>query len=70
MKLINQIKENYSSEVMLLSVVCFLAGAILGILVSPVKKGIAIGSYNGCNNNVRNLKHCNMSSDDEDDNIN
>ena len=66
MKLINKIKENYSSEIMLLSVVCFLAGVVLGILLAPVKKGFTIGSYNGCNNEAKNYKHCTMNADDEE----
>ncbi|MDE5583868.1 MAG: hypothetical protein K2J08_09200 [Ruminococcus sp.] len=70
MKLTDKIKENYSSEVMLLSVVCFLIGFVAGILLAPVKKGFAIGSYNGCNNDVSNYKNCNMNTDDEEDNIN
>ncbi|MDE6798347.1 MAG: hypothetical protein K2J36_10120 [Ruminococcus sp.] len=70
MKLINNIKENYSSEIMLLSIACFLAGVVAGILLAPVKKGFAICSYNGCNNKTRNYKNCKMNNDDEDDNIN
>lgn len=67
MKLINKMKENYSSEVMLLSVVCFLAGVVVGILLAPVKKGFMLGCYNGCNNKANNYKNCNMNSDDEED---
>lgn len=29
-----------------------LAGLIVGVALSAAGKGIAIGSYNGCNNNV------------------
>lgn len=70
MKFIDKIKENYSSEIILLSVACFLAGIVLGVLLAPVKKGLVIGSYNGCNNKANNLKNCTMNTDDEDDNIN
>ncbi|MDE6036354.1 MAG: hypothetical protein K2G36_10680 [Ruminococcus sp.] len=70
MKLTDKIKENYSSEVMLLSVVCFLAGVVTGILIAPVKNGIAIGAYNGCHNDVSNYKNCNINSTDEDNDIN
>ncbi len=67
----DKIKENYSSEVMLLSVACFLAGVVTGILLAPVKKGFTIFSHNGCNNNAENYKDCKMNTDDEDDdNIN
>jgi len=70
MKLTDKIKENYSSEVMLLSIVCFLAGVVAGILLAPVKKGLMVGCYNGCNNKAGNYKNCKMNNDDEDDNIN
>lgn len=52
MKIINKIKENYSAEVMLLAIISFLAGVAVGFIVSPVKKGITIGCYNGCNNRI------------------
>lgn len=52
MRIIEKIKENYSVEVLFFAVVCFLAGIVIGLLVSPVKNGIAIGSYNGCNNKI------------------
>lgn len=70
MKLINNIKENYSSEIMFLSIACFLAGVVVGIFLAPVKNGFAICSYNGCNNKARNYKNCKVNNDDEDDNIN
>ncbi|MDE6781348.1 MAG: hypothetical protein K2J40_07820 [Ruminococcus sp.] len=70
MKLADKIKENYSSEIMLLSFACFLAGVVAGILLAPVKKGFMLGCYNGSNNEVSNYKDCNMNTDDEDDNIN
>ncbi len=67
MKLINKMKENYSSEIMLLSVACFLVGVVVGILLAPVKKGFMLGCYNGCNNKAKNYKNCNMNTDDEED---
>ncbi|MDE6665869.1 MAG: hypothetical protein K2K14_06745, partial [Ruminococcus sp.] len=67
MKLINKMKENYSSEVMLLSVVCFLAGVVVGILLAPVKKGFMLGCYNGINYMAYTYKSCNMNSDEEED---
>lgn len=66
MKITEKLKENYSSEIMFLSVVCFLAGVVLGILLAPVKKGFTIGSYNGCNNEAKNYKNCTMNADDEE----
>lgn len=48
MKIIRNIKENYSAEVMLLTIASFLAGVVAAIIILPVKNGIAIGSYNGC----------------------
>ncbi|MDE5772034.1 MAG: hypothetical protein K2I06_10485 [Ruminococcus sp.] len=66
MKLINKIKENYSSEVMLLSVVCFLAGVVAGILLAPVKKGFMMGCYNGWYNGS-GKKVCIKSDDEEED---
>ncbi|MCM1474060.1 MAG: hypothetical protein NC040_08370, partial [Muribaculaceae bacterium] len=70
MKITEKLKENYSSEIMLLSIACFLAGVVVGVLLAPVKKGFAICSYNGCNNKTKNYKNCNYGYDDEDDNIN
>ncbi len=70
MKITENFKENNSSEIILLSIACFLAGVVVGILLAPVKKGFAIGSYNGCHNDVSNYKNCNMNNDDEDDDIN
>ncbi len=76
MRITEKLKENYSSEIILLSVVCFLAGVVSGILLAPVKKGIAIFSYNGSNNTSENnvcdktaehYKHCKCSSDNEED---
>lgn len=52
MKIIHNIKENYSAEVMFLTIASFLAGVVAAIIILPVKNGIAIGSYNGCNNRI------------------
>lgn len=52
MKIINKIKEDYSAEVLFLAILSFLTGLVAGFLISPVKKGITIGSYNGCNNRI------------------
>lgn len=34
----------------LFGLVCLFGGLIVGFVFSPVKKGIALGSHNGCNN--------------------
>lgn len=52
MKIIEKIKDNCPSEILFLSLICFMAGIAVGLLVSPVKNGITIGSYNGCNNRI------------------
>lgn len=59
MKIIDKIKENYSFEVVFLAIASFLAGVIIGILVSPVKNGIAIGSYNGSYNKFEDSNNVN-----------
>ncbi len=48
-KLIAKVQED---KTVLLCLMCFLAGLALGFIVSPAKNGIAVGSYNGCNNKV------------------
>ena len=50
--IINKIKENYSVETLFSCFLCFLIGLTIGFIISPAKKGIIIGSYNGCNNKV------------------
>ena len=59
MKIIDKIKENYSFEVVFLALASFLAGVIIGILVSPVKNGIAIGSQNGSYNKFEDSNNVN-----------
>ena len=39
-------------EKILMLVNCALAGMILGFLISPVKKGLSVGSHNGSANNI------------------
>lgn len=48
-KLIAKVQED---KTVLLCLLCFLAGLALGFIISPAKKGIIVGSYNGCNNKV------------------
>lgn len=38
------------AEKLLFGLVCLFGGLIVGFVFSPVKKGIALGSHNGCNN--------------------
>lgn len=55
MKIIEKIKESHSSDVLFFALICFWAGVAVGLLASPAKNGIAIaiGSYNGCNNSIK-----------------
>ncbi len=48
-KLIAKVQED---KTVLLCLMCFLAGLALGFIISPAKNGIAVGSYNGCNNKI------------------
>ncbi|MDE6021669.1 MAG: hypothetical protein K2H01_11830 [Ruminococcus sp.] len=52
MKVFEKIKDSYSAEAIILAAVSLLAGLTIGFVISPVKNGITIGSYNGCNNRV------------------
>lgn len=36
-----------NKEKLLLPATCFLAGIVVGFLISPVKRGIFCGNYNG-----------------------
>lgn len=53
MKIIEKIKESRSSDVLFFALICFWAGVAVGLLASPAKNGITIGSYNGCNNSIK-----------------
>ena len=44
------------AEKILFGLDCLLAGVILGFLFSPLKKGLSIGSNNGCNNTTCNCE--------------
>lgn len=59
-KLIAKVQED---KTVLLCLMCFIMGLALGFIISPVKNGIAIGSYNGSNNNVKDTG-CNNSVKD------
>lgn len=52
MKVFEKIKDGYSAEAIILAAVIFLTVLTIGFVISPVKNGITIGSYNGCNNRV------------------
>ena len=52
MKFIEKIKENYSSEMLIIAFLCLIAGIIIGFFIAPAKNGIILGSYNGCNNHI------------------
>ncbi|MCD7891977.1 MAG: hypothetical protein LUG26_09690 [Ruminococcus sp.] len=52
MKILDKMKESCSADAVLLALVSFFIGLIAGFIISPVKNGIAIGSYNGCGNRI------------------
>jgi hypothetical protein len=54
MESIEQFKEKNGEKAFLFILIGFLAGIIVGFIASPVKNGIAIGSYNGANNKFKN----------------
>ena len=54
MDLIEQFKEEKGEMAFLYLLIGFLAGIVVGFIASPVKNGIAIGSYNGANNKFKN----------------
>ena len=54
MEAIRKFKEENGEKAFLYVLIGFLAGVIVGLLLSPVKNGIAIGSYNGANNQFKN----------------
>lgn len=45
MKLIDKAQED-KTTLILISIVCFLLGIVIGIVIAPVKKGLSIGSNN------------------------
>ena len=49
-----QFKENKGEKAFFYMLIGFLAGIIVGFIASPIKNGIAIGSYNGANNKFKN----------------
>ncbi|MGN0677121.1 MAG: hypothetical protein ACI4K5_05190 [Ruminococcus sp.] len=58
-EIIEKVKENKKIDFFIALLIGFLAGIAVGLIVSPVKNGIAIGSYNGCNNRISDSNHVN-----------
>ena len=50
MDLIKKLDLENKEKVILYLIIGFLSGLIIGFIFSPIKNGIAIGSYNGANN--------------------
>ncbi len=50
MDLIKKLDLENKEKIVLYLIIGFLSGLILGFIFSPIKNGIAIGSYNGANN--------------------
>jgi len=59
MKLINKLKERTSDSFFSAILIGFLSGVIFGFILSPIKKGISIGS----NNNITQIE----GSEDDDE---
>lgn len=66
MKLITRAQED-KTTLILLSVVCFLLGVVLGFAFSPIKKGISIGNNSG--NNFGDKDADMLPCEDDDDEI-
>ena len=58
-EIIEKIKGNKDSDFFHALLIGFLAGIAVGFIASPVKNGITIGSYNGCNNRISDSNHVN-----------
>lgn len=65
MKIMDKLEENSSNPVFLALLVGFFAGIVIGFIASPVKRGIAIGSYNGCNNRISDSNKVNKDKHDK-----
>lgn len=64
--IINKIKKNENTPIILAALIGLLAGIIIGFIVSPVKKGFSIGS-NNCNNGNNTTIEGDCSEDDDDE---
>lgn len=62
MKTLDKIRENNIS-VMLLALTCFLFGAVIGFIWSPVKNGVTIGSNNNVNDKKSDEEECEYKED-------
>lgn len=58
-EIIEKIKANNKIDFFIALLIGFLVGTAVGFILSPVKNGIAIGSYNGCNNRISDSNHVN-----------
>lgn len=63
MKIIDKLEESSSNPVFLALLVGFLAGIIVGFIASPIKNGIAIGSYNVGGNKISGSNKVNEDKD-------
>ncbi|MBQ2824502.1 MAG: hypothetical protein IJF18_07985 [Oscillospiraceae bacterium] len=55
---IEKIKEDKNTPIILAALIGFLAGLVLGFVLSPVKKGVTIGSNNCNNGNNTTIDDC------------
>lgn len=51
--------EEQEEKTLLCIMVAFLTGLTLGLLISPLKNGIAVGSYNGSYNEFKDSNNVN-----------
>ncbi len=58
-EIIEKVKENKGTDFFLALLMGFLAGMAVGVILSPIKNGISIGSYNGCYNRISDTNHVN-----------
>lgn len=59
MEYIRRFREENGENVLLCMIIAFLAGLVIGLLVSPVRNGIAVGSYNGSYNEFNDSNNVN-----------
>jgi len=58
-EIIEKVKENKGTDFFLALFIGFLAGMAIGVIISPVKNGISIGSYNVSYNRISDTNHVN-----------
>jgi hypothetical protein len=54
MEYIKKFKEENGETITLYILIAFLTGMVLGFALSPIRNGIAVGSYNGSYNEFEN----------------